>query len=91
LAENVVAFLRSEAGTHCLVVAPRMPGRVLGGGDSIVIPPDVWRDTVLHLPDELVGRTMRDAFSGECVEVVDTAVRLDRLLSTFPVALLATE
>jgi (1->4)-alpha-D-glucan 1-alpha-D-glucosylmutase len=90
LAENVVAFLRSEAATHCLVVAPRMPGRVLGGGDSIVIPPDVWRDTVVHLPDDLRGCRMRDAFSGECVEVVDTAVRLDRLLSAFPVALLAT-
>ena len=91
LAANVVAFLRSHAGAHCLVIAPRMPGRVLGGGDSIVIPPDAWRDTAVHLPDDLLGRKMRDAFSGEFVEVHDTAMRMDRLLSIFPVALLATE
>jgi (1->4)-alpha-D-glucan 1-alpha-D-glucosylmutase len=91
LAANVVAFLRSHDGAHCMVVAPRMPGRVLGGGDSIVIPPDAWRDTVVCLPDDLLGRSMRDAISGECVEADATAMRLDRLLSIFPVALLATE
>jgi hypothetical protein len=67
-----------------------MPGRVLGGGDSIVIPPDAWRDTAVHLPDDLLGRKVRDAFSGERVEVGEMTRRLDRLLSTFPVALLAT-
>ena len=91
LAANVVAFLRSHAGAHCLVVAPRMPVRLLGGGDSVIIPPDVWRDTVVHLPDELLGRKMRDAFSGECLKVHDTAMPMDRLLSILPVAFLATE
>ena len=91
LAANVVAFLRSHAGAHCLVVVPRMPVRLLGGGDSVIIPPDVWRDTVVHLPDDLLGRKMRDAFSGECLKVHDTAMPMDRLLSILPVAFLATE
>ena len=90
-AAHVVAFLRSHAGVHCLVVTPRLPGRLLGGGDSIVMPPAAWRDTVLGLPEELVGRRMRDAISDGRAEAGETTVRLDRLLSTFPVALLVAD
>ena len=37
-AAHVVAFMRSLGDTHCLVIAPRLPARLLAGGDSIVIP-----------------------------------------------------
>jgi maltooligosyltrehalose synthase len=90
-ADQVVAFLRSHDGAHCLVAAPRMPGRLVGDGDSIVIPPAAWRDTVLRLPEDFPVPGMRDVIGDGWTAIADSAVRLDRLLGTFPVALLATE
>ena len=91
MAEHVVAFLRSHEGAHCLVAAPRMPGRLLGGDDAIVIPPDAWRDTVLRMPADFPARRMRHAFGEAWVHVADGAIRLADLLGALPVALLATD
>ena len=55
-ADHVVAFMRSLGDVHCVVVVPRLPAKLLAGGDSIMIPPDVWAATELHLPHALNGR-----------------------------------
>jgi (1->4)-alpha-D-glucan 1-alpha-D-glucosylmutase len=89
LAAHVIAFLRSHEGAHCLIVAPRLPAKLLGGDDSIIVPPTVWHDTVLRLPKVLAGRKLRDAV-GDAGSQQDTA-SLSHILGKFPVALLATE
>jgi (1->4)-alpha-D-glucan 1-alpha-D-glucosylmutase len=88
---HVVAFLRSQAGAHCLVAVPRLPGKLLGIGDAISIEPAAWRDTVLHLPQDLLGRELYDAIGGAHVQPQDDTVSLGSILAAFPVALLATE
>jgi hypothetical protein len=51
---------------------------LLGNGDSIVIPPGVWRDTILHLPEDARGRAARDT-------------TLASILATFPVGLVVLD
>ena len=91
LAEQVVAFLRSHADGHCLIVAPRLPGKLLGHGDSIVIPPTAWRDTVLRVPPDLRDRTLHDRSAMDLSSLRDEAMPLGRILAPFPVALLTTD
>ncbi len=91
LAAHVVAFLRSHEGAHCLIAVPRLPGKLLGRGNSILILPAAWRDTALRLPEDLLGRGMYDAISDVRIEPRDATVPLGGLLAKVPVALLATE
>ena len=67
LAANVVAFaaLARRGALPCRRAA-HAGQTAWRRATAVIIPPDVWRDTVVHLPDDLLGRKMRDAFSGEC-------------------------
>jgi maltooligosyltrehalose synthase len=56
-----------------------------------MIPADVWRETTLHLPEDLVGRRMRDRVSDRDVSPLCRRLPLAKILARFPVALLATE
>jgi malto-oligosyltrehalose synthase len=101
-AEHVVAFVRSRADADCVIVVPRLPGRLFGlpsssplsrtnEAISILLPAEVWRDTALHLPEDLVGRRLRDRISGHGSVLFDRHLPLATVLARFPVALLATE
>ncbi len=87
LAAHVVAFMRSHKQGHCLVIVPRLPARMLGRGDSIVIPSKAWEGTAVHLPDH---QTFNDVISGRCVGLLGNSVPVGDLLAEFPVAVLAT-
>jgi malto-oligosyltrehalose synthase len=91
LASHVVAFLRWHGDAHCLIVVPRLPVRLLDGSDSIMIPADVWKTTVLCLSEALVGQTIRNVITDACIVPRDRSVSLGSILAPFPVALLATE
>jgi (1->4)-alpha-D-glucan 1-alpha-D-glucosylmutase len=91
LAQHVVALARSHEGAHCVAVVPRIPGRLLGGGNTIVIPSAAWHDTVVRLPSDLSGRTMRNVICGTDLGTTEPVMPVGRLLAAFPVALLATE
>ena len=102
LAAHVVAFARSGTDAHCIIVVPRLPGRLLGLADTtplpqagearpLMIPADVWRETTLHLPEDLVGRPMRDWISERDLSPLCRHLPLAKILAKFPVALLATE
>jgi maltooligosyltrehalose synthase len=91
MAAHVVAFLRSHAGAHCMVVAPRLPVGLLGDGDSICVAPAAWRDTFLRLPEDYSVLRMRDVIGDGRGDVRGSAVPIGGLLAAFPVALLATD
>jgi maltooligosyltrehalose synthase len=59
--------------------------------DTISIRATAWRDTMLHIPEHLVGRRMRDRISDAVLELRGRQIPLETLLARFPVALLATE
>ncbi|HSJ43659.1 MAG TPA: malto-oligosyltrehalose synthase [Euzebyales bacterium] len=86
-ADHVVAFARvsSDASDALLVVAPRLPGAVMGDTDE---PPvgDVWGDTTVRVPGFLQG-TYRDAFSTGSGEIGDE-IEVSSLLGNMPVAVL---
>jgi (1->4)-alpha-D-glucan 1-alpha-D-glucosylmutase len=85
--EHVVAFVRSLGGVHCVVVVPRLPAKLLAGGDSIMIPSNIWADTRLHLPDALSELRLRVVAGGS----EPASWRLGDVLHEFPVAVLLAE
>ncbi len=118
LAAHVVAFARSRADAHCVVVVPRLVcschceepgdeaipiepaspaarhGEATGyasGIDIIGICGTAWHDTTLLMPEDLVGRSMRDRISGTSLRLRSRQIPLATILARCPVALLATE
>jgi (1->4)-alpha-D-glucan 1-alpha-D-glucosylmutase len=76
-AENVVAFARPAGGDSAVVAVPRLVAGLLQGAR---LPPEAFADTVLPVTGRYV-----DVFTGEEHE---GPVRVDRLFSAIPVALL---
>jgi (1->4)-alpha-D-glucan 1-alpha-D-glucosylmutase len=96
LAAHVVAFLRSRGDALCIVVVPRLPGRLLGqpdaaNGTSITIPAEVWQSTTLHLPEDVTRRQLRDRIGNRRRDPLDRHLSLETILADFPVALLTAE
>jgi (1->4)-alpha-D-glucan 1-alpha-D-glucosylmutase len=76
-ANSVIAFARSLADQDCIVVLPRLTGRVAGAGSLPA--PDDWHDTRLRLPAPL-RRRWQNRFTGATVttgEVVSVATLFD--------------
>ncbi len=90
MAAHVLAFVRSHGSSHCLVVVPRLPAKLLPGDDTIDIPADVWDRTTLHLPHEVAGAKLRDAINGGCVGPLGGSPLVGDVLRGFPVALLTS-
>jgi (1->4)-alpha-D-glucan 1-alpha-D-glucosylmutase len=90
LAEHVVAFVRSHGSTHCLVVVPRLPRKLLPDDDTISIPTGIWDRTTLQLPHEVAGAKLRDAVNGGCVGPLGGGPLVGDVLRGFPVALLTS-
>ncbi len=86
-AAHVVAFVRSRADTHCLVVAPLHSLRCEAIPGTLKI---AWHDTALHLPSDLVRLRLRDRISDAHLEVWEQHMPLGSILARCPVALLAT-
>ncbi len=86
-ADHVVAFARvsSDAAAALLVIAPRLPGAVMGDDAG---PPvgEAWRDTTVRVPGFVQG-TYRDVFSAGAGEIGDT-IEVSSLLANLPVAVL---
>ena len=92
--EHVCAFSRSWGGDEVIAVAPVLIAGLLAGRLSPSIGSEVWRDTHLRL----TGRSRRsyvNILTNEAVAVETikghAAVRLDKVLGLFPVALLRAE
>ncbi|HEY3846436.1 MAG TPA: malto-oligosyltrehalose synthase [Acetobacteraceae bacterium] len=90
LARHVLAFMRVRGDDTSLTVVPRLPHILLGGRDAVAIPPDAWRDTVLHCPTELVGRRLHDTFGGRTGLTLTARLPVGALLRDCPVSLRCT-
>jgi len=85
-AAQVVAFVRSHAGQHLLVVVPRCAAGLLGDWSLPQVPSDRWKDTRLHLPSSLAAIRWH-GLAGP-VEPHNGEPRLAELLGEVPVNLL---
>jgi (1->4)-alpha-D-glucan 1-alpha-D-glucosylmutase len=86
-ADHVIAFARvsSDASDALLVIAPRLPGAVMGDDAH---PPlaERWEDTTVTVPSFVQG-TYRDVFAGGSGDIGDE-IDVSALLATLPVAVL---
>ena len=82
-AAHVVAFLRAHGRHRLLATAVRLPGALLDGADTPMIPPTVWDGTHLALPTMNGGREL---VTGRGLHDI---VKLSMLFAHLPVALVA--
>jgi len=87
-AENVIAFGRQRGPDVAVVVACRLPARLVGMSQEIAVPSQAWSRTSVLLPPSLVGVPARDALSGEAFQFDEADVAVGRILGRLPLALL---
>ena len=90
-ADHVVAFARIDDDACSATIVPRLPYDLLGQGDSLSIAASSWGTTEIVLPPALVGRSLRDAITGDCTGPLDATLPMSRVLAAFPVALFTTD
>jgi (1->4)-alpha-D-glucan 1-alpha-D-glucosylmutase len=84
-ARHVVSFARRDAQQTVIVVATRFFASILLEADSVL--GDVWGDTTIQLPDELMG-CYRDIFSGQRICANADGLPLAQVCQQLPFALL---
>lgn len=86
---SVVAFLRDDGDHVALVVVPRMITKVVADG---ILPMgcDVWKDTVILLPEQYLGRQWKNILTVESVALEKRELAVGELLLRFPVAVCTT-
>jgi (1->4)-alpha-D-glucan 1-alpha-D-glucosylmutase len=93
-AEHVCAFVRKNAQSAAVVVAPRLIAKLNEGGSGPPIGRDRWGDTFVSLPTQLHSASFRNLFTGEIVAPGEPGLSeigsrpIGDLLSAFPVAVL---
>jgi malto-oligosyltrehalose synthase len=88
LSDHVVAFVRSHGARACLIVVPRLPGRLLDGDGSILISAERWNGTALRLGEASGVAGWRSVLAGPDLVVRDGLVPLGDVLGAFPVGML---
>ncbi len=91
-AEHVVAFARRHAARTAIVVAPRLWATLLEAEGGPLPRPQVWDDTHLQLPGELLSGPLRNLLDGEEIRAAPASdgarLPIADLLRNFPVAIL---
>ncbi len=84
--EHVVAFARVRQGETIVVAAPRFSYTLMKGRED---PPigGVWGDAELSLPQEAIGKPLRNIFTGEILNPGQSLLCRE-VFATFPLALL---
>ena len=91
-AEHVCAFVRKNAQSAVLVVAPRLIAKLDDAGAGPPIGQDRWGDTSVSLPAQLQSASFRNLFTGEILSPREPASSdagrrpIGDLLAAFPVA-----
>jgi maltooligosyltrehalose synthase len=86
--DHVIAFARRQNGVAALTVACRLPARLLGANDGIVIPASAWGATRLSLPPGLAATKLCDAIAADEFVFEEEYAPISQVLSKLPVALL---
>ena len=86
LATHVIAFVRSNADGHAVVIAPRLVARMVRPDGTI----SDWGDTEIVLPTALRGGHFRDLFREQDLELSGDAARFtgSRILTGLPFTVL---
>ncbi|HUY82858.1 MAG TPA: malto-oligosyltrehalose synthase [Acidobacteriaceae bacterium] len=89
-AQHVIAFLRRH-GRQCILVAvPRFACTLMRHKPDLPVGTDAWGNGVL-LANECAGMRMRNAFTGEEIEIPENGrLPLAKLFAEFPVAMCVT-
>ena len=86
--EHVVAFARQHQGKTAIVAVPRLTFTMLNGEPRMARAED-WGATRIVAPEALARRQLKNALTGERVEVTgDYRVLCNEIFAGFPVALL---
>lgn len=87
---HICAFARKNGERMIIAVAPRLYVSLLEGAKQFPVGKAVWHDTVVKLPDEIVGSRLRNIYSDglETHGGEDNGLEVGRLLQSWPVALL---
>lgn len=87
--QRVIAFARHFEGKSALVIVPVRCAALLGVPDTPHslphVPPALWQDTHLQLPDQLRGQTLRSIYCGTQLTATGNTVPVAELLAQFPV------
>ncbi len=83
---HVISFARNHHNSWALIIVPRLCVALLEGRELLPLGEDVWKDTVVKLPDNAPG-TWIEEVSGESLECRGT-IPVGQALSVFPTSLL---
>ncbi|HJV52455.1 MAG TPA: malto-oligosyltrehalose synthase [Noviherbaspirillum sp.] len=86
-AAHAIAFARRLQDRSALVLATRLPARLLGEDRQPLVPAAAWQDTALLLPDA-GNSTWQDIYTGRTVRIVSGRLPLAGALALLPVAVL---
>ena len=89
MADHVIAFARVDRTSAVVVVVPRLSHDLLRDGSAIQMQLAALQRTSIALPVELHARDLRAVFGGDAVEA-GPELRLDKVMSRFPLAVLHT-
>ncbi|HLN10457.1 MAG TPA: malto-oligosyltrehalose synthase, partial [Xanthobacteraceae bacterium] len=89
-AEHVIAFVRHCGGLVALTITSRLPARLLGGGDALIIPPSTWDGTTLQIPGLGAPTPWHDVIGRRTAVPVGASAPLSELFGGLPVALLVS-
>jgi len=87
-ADRIIAFARTDAASAVVVVVPRHVDALLQSRTHLNLDPTELHDSCIILPPDLRGRPMQSVFDANDIVVAQTEMRLDVLLSDFPLAVL---
>jgi (1->4)-alpha-D-glucan 1-alpha-D-glucosylmutase len=91
-ADHLCAFAREYEGELAIVVVPRLCASLLGDKKQYPLAEDVWGDTRLELPGEIVASKFQNVFTNESIAAETdggrATLRASAALNSFPVGLL---
>ena len=87
-ANHILAFLRTYESKAAIVVTTRLPASMGLEGAIPLVQPSHWRETSVHMPRNLIGRSLVDRLNAASDAVVEPSMELEPILSRVPVALL---
>jgi (1->4)-alpha-D-glucan 1-alpha-D-glucosylmutase len=92
LKDHICAFARQRQEKVVLVIVPRFLTRLIQGLEELPLGKNVWGDSGIVMPDEIVGDKFRNIFTGEGLQMIrkdeQRVLALSQIFAHFPVAML---